>query len=138
MYIKVHTEQWSVRNLEFNRFKMDQDIVLITRETYEKSSLRELKMILVLTKLLKTMHTSWFIFLCSLAVTLIPASLMYFGQLKSVQNGWTIFLFAFLFQLIIHVPFTMNILFHDARETVREQEQIQVGIEELLREKVLS
>ncbi len=117
---------------------MDQDILLTTLETYKKSSLRELKMILFLTKLLKTMHASWFIFLCSLTVTLVPASFMYVGQLKSIENGWTIFLFAFVFQLIIHVPFTMNILFHDARETFHEQEQIQVGIEELIRDKIQS
>ena len=117
---------------------MNTEIEMDTLETYKNDSVKELRVVLFLTKVLKNMHTSAVIFCCSLCVALIPVSIFYFMALTNSPYGWTIFPVAAIVQIILHETIIMNYLFKDAADVYNEQAIIQQTLEGMLKNKLES
>ena len=117
---------------------MNTNLELETLETYKNDSVKALRLVILLTKVLKNMHTSAVIFICSLLIALIPVSIFYVLALSSTTYGWTIFPCAAVVQMLIHETIMMRFLFKDAAEVYHEQAIIQQTLEEMLRKKLAS
>ena len=114
---------------------MEEIIINETLETYKNTSVRELKMIVLLTKILKNMHSSAIIFIFSLLVALFPVSVLYFNRLNHNYSDWVIFPIALIIQFVLHKTFTMNYLFSDAKKIFQEQQTIQQTLENMIKTK---
>lgn len=114
---------------------MEERLINETLETYQNSSVRELKIIIILTKLLKNMHSSVFIFAFSLIIAMIPVTVLYYTRLHQINTGWLIFPIALIVQLILHKTLIMNHLFTDTKRTFHEQQTIQYTLENMIKTK---
>lgn len=114
---------------------MEEIIINETLETYKNTSVRELKIIIILTKLIKNMHSSALIFAVSLMIAMVPVTVLYIARLHQINTGWVIFPIALIVQLILHKTLIMNYLFTDAKKTFHEQQTIQQTLENMIKTK---